>query len=65
MAGRGQKAQGQDAYSKLCVPRHRVLSRQTADACERAAETRVRQAGRAACDAGYFDYLDELEDEES
>lgn len=63
MAGRGQKAQGQDAYAKLCVPRHRVLSRATADACERAAETRVRQSGRRACDAGFQDYLEEKEEE--
>lgn len=43
----GLKAQGQEGYGKLCVHRH--TSRFTiavANACEKAVETRVRQAGR-------------------
>jgi hypothetical protein len=45
----GLKAQGQEGYGKLCVHRH--TSRFTiavANACEKAMETRVRQAGRRA-----------------
>jgi hypothetical protein len=44
----GQLAQGHRTGEKLATPRHRVLSRATADTCERAAERRVRQAGRKA-----------------
>lgn len=48
----GLKAQGQDAYAKLTVQRHghkRGQSRRSYAAAEKAAETRVRQAGRRAC----------------
>ena len=51
-SGHGWKAQGQDWGVKLCVPRHgkcRGKSRRSYNAAEKAAETKVRQAGRKAC----------------
>jgi hypothetical protein len=48
----GLKSQGQVQYSKLTVQRHghkRGASRRSYNAAEKAAETRVRQAGREAC----------------
>ena len=52
MAQLGQKAQGHDVNSKLYVQRHgskRGKSRRTYAAAEKAAETRVRQAGKKIC----------------
>lgn len=45
----GQKAQGQDQYAKLCNARHKRRSRRGLNAVEKAAETKVRQAGRKIC----------------
>lgn len=48
----GQKAQGHDVNSKLVVQRHgskRGNSRHSYRAAEKAAETRVRQAGKKIC----------------
>ena len=48
----GSKAQGQDVRAKSCVMRHghkRGASRRSYAAAEKAAETRVRQAGKKAC----------------
>jgi hypothetical protein len=48
----GVKAQGQDCLAKLVVQRHgskRGQSRRSYAAAEKAAETKVRQAGRKAC----------------
>ena len=48
----GIKAQGQDALAKLTVQRHgskRGASRRSYNAAEKAAETKVRQAGKKAC----------------
>lgn len=48
----GSKAQGQDVRAKSCVMRHghkRGTSRRSYAAAEKAAETRVRQAGKKAC----------------
>ena len=44
----GRLTQGHRTGEKLATPRHRVLSKATADACERSFERRVRQAGRKA-----------------
>jgi hypothetical protein len=49
MAKIGMKAQGRDQYAKLCVARHGTLSKRTCNACEKAAETKVRQAGKKIC----------------
>lgn len=51
----GMKGQGQQALAKLCVQRHghkRGKARRSYNAAEKAAETRVRQAGRRACTEG-------------
>jgi hypothetical protein len=45
----GKKAQGQDCLRKLVVQRHGHAPRRSYNAAEKAAETKVRQAGRAAC----------------
>ena len=45
----GTKAQGQDQWAKLVVIRHGRGSRRGCNAAEKAAETRVRQAGKKAC----------------
>lgn len=48
----GLKGQGQDQYAKLTVQRHghkRGQGRRSYAAAEKAAETKVRQAGRRAC----------------
>lgn len=48
----GLKGQGQDQNAKLTVMRHghkRGQGRRSYAAAEKAAETRVRQAGRRAC----------------
>ena len=48
----GLKAQGQDALGKVTVQRHgskRGKSRRSYNAAEKAAETKVRQAGKKAC----------------
>ena len=45
----GTKAQGQDAWAKMFVIRHGRSSRRCCNAAEKAAETKVRQAGRKAC----------------
>jgi len=42
----GQKAQGQDPQRKLCVIRHGHGPRRGCNAEEKAAETKVRQAGK-------------------
>jgi hypothetical protein len=45
----GKKAQGQDCLRKLCVQRHGHAPKRSYNAAEKAAETKVRQAGRQAC----------------
>ena len=45
----GTKAQGQDQWAKLVVIRHGRGSRRAANRAEKAAETKVRQAGKKAC----------------
>ncbi len=48
----GLKGQGQDQNAKVTVMRHghkRGAARRSYAAAEKAAETRVRQAGRRAC----------------
>ena len=48
----GIKAQGQDALAKLVVQRHghkRGVGRASYHRAEKAAETRVRRAGKKAC----------------
>lgn len=45
----GMKAQGQDVQRKLCVQRHGHAPKRSYNAAEKAAETRVRQAGKRAC----------------
>ena len=42
----GKKAQGQPHLAKLTVQRHGHAPRRSYNACEKAAETRVRQAAR-------------------
>lgn len=47
MAKVGTKAQGQDHNGKLCVRRHgSKMSKGTAHRCEKAFETKVRQAAK-------------------
>jgi hypothetical protein len=45
----GTKAQGQSAFAKRCVSRHGGGSKRSMNACEKATETKVRQAGKKAC----------------
>lgn len=45
----GTKAQGQDQWAKLVVIRHGRGSRRAANRAEKAAETKVRQAGKKLC----------------
>jgi hypothetical protein len=45
----GLRVQGPKVRHKIAVPRHRVLSRRSADALERALERKVRRAARKAC----------------
>ncbi len=46
----GMKAQGQNHMAKLCAPHHTSRTRHgKARAIERAAERKVRQAGRKVC----------------
>ena len=45
----GTKAQGQDHIAKLVTIRHGHAPRRSCNAQEKAAETKVRQAGRKAC----------------
>jgi hypothetical protein len=42
----GKKAQGQNVNAKLVVQRHGHAKPRSYNRCEKAAETRVRQAGR-------------------
>lgn len=46
----GTKAQGQDAIGKMCVIRHGGGSKRSANAAEKALETKVRRAGKKACE---------------
>ena len=50
----GTKAQGTDHMAKLCVARHGKASKRSCNAAEKAAETKVRQAGKKAAK----DYLE-------
>ena len=45
----GTKAQGQDHMAKLVSIRHGHAPRRSCNAQEKAAETKVRQAGKKAC----------------
>lgn len=45
----GTKAQGQNQNAKIVVIRHGRGSRRAANRAEKAAETKVRQAGKKAC----------------
>lgn len=45
----GKKAQGQDPLGKYCVERHQKTSKRTLNAIEKVFETRVRRAGKKAC----------------
>ena len=49
MAKVGGKAQGQDHWAKFVNARHKRRSRRGLNAVEKAAETKVRQAGRKIC----------------
>ncbi len=49
---------------KWAVARHRTMSAREADRCERAIESRTRQAGKAEIAEQYADYLAEREQEE-
>lgn len=49
----GSKAQGQEGFAKLAIPRHtHTFSKSSAHRCEKAVETHVRQSGRRACRLG-------------
>lgn len=49
----GTKAQGQDQYGKMCVRRHgSKFSKASAARCEKKYETKVRRAGKRACQRG-------------
>lgn len=50
----GKKAQGQDHLAKLVNRRHGHGPRRGCNAVEKAAETKVRQAGRRACREGFL-----------
>lgn len=45
----GTKAQGQDHLGKMCSIRHGGGSKRSANALEKAIETKVRQQGKKEC----------------
>lgn len=49
MAKVGQKAQGADIHAKVYVARHGHAPPRSAQAAEKAIETKVRQAGKKIC----------------
>lgn len=46
---KGKKAQGQPHFAKLVNPRHGHGPKRGCNAVEKAAETKVRQSGKKAC----------------
>jgi len=45
----GKKGTGQEAWGKWCVERHQKTCKRTLNAMEKELETRVRRAGKRAC----------------